>query len=122
MTLKPQFVGEKIQKQPRSWDIRKPKVSHIHFRHNKYIDLACKGTVSPEKLPPSERVAYYHGIRTHYQIVLWSLIDNFELEVTGWAWKLDDEVITPVITDKEIAPETLTKVIRCNCKVCMCEI
>ena len=84
--------------------------------------MACKGTISPEKLPPTERAAYYHGLRTHYQIMLWSLIDNFKLEATDWGWKFDDEVITPVMTDKDIAPESLTKVIRCNCKVCMCEI
>ena len=55
-------------------------------------------------------------VGTYYQITLWSLIDSFELEAT------DCEVITTVTTDKEIAPELLTKVIRCNCKVCMCEI
>ena len=40
------------------------------FRYNKYIDLACKGIISPEKLPPSERAAYFHGLRCHYQIFL----------------------------------------------------
>ena len=54
--------------------------------------------------------------------MLWSLINNFELEATNWGWKLDDKVIAAVMTDKEIATESLTKVIRCNCKVCMCEI
>ena len=54
--------------------------------------------------------------------MLWSLINNFALEATNWGWKLDDKFITAVMTDKEIATESLTKVIRCNCKVCMCEI
>ena len=31
--------------------------------------------------------------------MLWSLIDNFKLEATDWGWKLDEEVITPVMTD-----------------------
>lgn len=110
-TLKPQFVGKEIQKQPRDWDTGKPKLSNIHFRH-KYIDLTCKGRISPEKLPPFERAAYYHGLRAHYQ-TLWSLIDNFEHETTDWGWKLDDEVIKPVMADKEIAPKSLAKVI-CN--------
>lgn len=111
-TLKPQFVGKEIQKQPRDWDTGKPKLSNIHFRH-KYIDLTCKGRISPEKLPPFERAAYYHGLRAHYQ-TLWSLIDNFEHETTDWGWKLDDEVIKPVMANKEIAPKSLAKVIRCN--------
>ena len=89
---------------------------------NLNYQIFISDTTSPEKLPPSERAAYLHGLRTHYQIMLWSLIDNFELEATDWGWKLDDEVITPVMNNKEIAPESLTKVIRCNCKVCMCEI
>ena len=120
--MKSQFVGKKKQKQPSDWEFGEPKLSNIHFRHNKYIGLECKGTISPEKLLSSEKAAYYHGLRNHYQIMLWSFIDIFELEATDWGWKLDDEVITSVMTDKEIAPESLTKVIRCNCKVCMCEI
>lgn len=74
--------------------------------------------ISPEKLPPTERAAYFHGLRAHYQVMLWSLIDDFELDAIDWGWKLHDGVITPVMTDKDIAPEALTKVIRCNCKVC----
>ena len=54
--------------------------------------------------------------------MLWSLIDDFELKATDWEWKSDDEVIIPVMADKEITPESLAKVIRCNYKVCICEI
>ena len=111
MTLKPQFVGKKIQKQPRDWDIGKLTLPNIYSRHSSYIDLACKSTILSEKLPPSERAVHYHGLRTHYQKMLWPLIDNLELKATDWGWKLDAEVITPVMTDKEIAPESSTKVI-----------
>ena len=92
----------------------------LFFRHNKYIDLACKGMISPEKLPPTERAAYYHGLRAHHQIILWSLLDDFEIRATDWGWKLNNGVITPIMTDKEFAPESLTKIIKCNCKVCRC--
>ena len=63
--------------------------------------------ISPEKLPPTERAAYFHGLRSHYQIILWSLIDDFEINATEWGWKIQDGVITPIMTDKDIAPETL---------------
>ena len=122
LTLKQLFVEKKIQKRPSDQGIGKPKLSNTHIRHNTYIDLACKGTMLTEKLPPSERAPYYYGLQTHYPIMLWPLIDNFELEATDQRWKLEEEVITPVMDDKEIATESLTKVIRCNCKVYMIQI
>ena len=50
--------------------------------------------------------------------MLWSLIDVGELksEAIDWGWKIQDGVVAPIMTDKEIAPESLTKVIRCKCK------
>eukprot|EP00794_Sanderia_malayensis_P019666 gene19666-21613_t len=88
------------------------------LRYNKYIDLACKGIISPEKLPPSERAAYFHGLRSHHQIFLWSLIpdDGLKLEATDWGWKMQDDVMTPIMNDKHIAQDSLTKIIRCKCK------
>ena len=72
-----------------------------------------------QKNLPSERGAYFHGLRCHYQILLWSLIDDegMKLEATDWGWKTKDGLITPIMTDKEVAPESLIKVIRCKCKV-----
>ena len=82
--------------------------------------MACKGIISPEKLPPTERVAYFHGLRSHYQIMLWSLNKDeglFEFVATDWGWKMQDGKLVPIMTDQEIAPESLLKVIRCKCKV-----
>ena len=57
----------------------------------------------------------YHQRNVHLlKELLTTMVNNFELEATDWGWKLDDEVTTPVITDKEIAPESLAKVIGCN--------
>ena len=79
--------------------------------------MACKGIIAPEKLPPSERPAYYHGLRCHYQIIEWSLLEDFEITATDWGWKLTNDVLVPVMNDAKIAPESLTKIIRCRCKV-----
>jgi hypothetical protein len=88
------------------------------FRYCKYVDLACKGIIAPEKLVPSERAIYYHGLRSHYQIILWSMLeDDFNVKATDWGWKIQNDVVIPVMTDKKMAPEILTKVIRCKCKV-----
>ena len=80
------------------------------------VDLACKGMISSAKLPPSEREAYFHGLRFHYQIFLWSLIDGGEFisEATDWGWTMQDGLRAHIITDDDIAPELLTKVIRCK--------
>lgn len=30
--------------------------------------MLCKGILDPAKLPPTERAAYYHGLRVHLQV------------------------------------------------------
>jgi len=40
-----------------------PSCFSFAFRHDKYMNMASKGLISPEKLPPSERAAYFHGLR-----------------------------------------------------------
>ena len=56
----------------------------------------------------------------HYQILLWSPMNVgvLPLEATEWAWKMQDVVIMPIMTDMDVAPESLVKVILCKCKVC----
>ena len=74
---------------------------HNH-RYNKYIDSVCKGLITPEKLPPTERAAYFHGLRGRYQVMLWSLVDNFEISPVDWGWKERAGVLTPIMTDKDM--------------------
>ena len=38
--------------------------------------MCCKGVLEPERLPPTERCAYFHGLRVHQQIITWSLLDS----------------------------------------------
>ena len=38
--------------------------------------MCCKGKVEPEKMPPTERVAFLHGLRVHLQIVTWKNLDD----------------------------------------------
>jgi len=87
------------------------------YRYQKYTDLACKGILAPEKLPPSEKTAYLHGLRWHFQMIQWSLFDDFEIQPTEWGWKLENSVLSPVMTNQEIAPQSLIKAVRCKCKV-----
>ena len=36
---------------------------------------------------------------------------------TQWGWKLNGDILEPVMTDSVVAPENLLKFVRCNCKL-----
>jgi hypothetical protein len=77
--------------------------------------MACKGLLEPEKMPPSEKAAYFHGLRVHLQIIEWKVL-NGNLKAEEWGWKMEGDILKPIQTDKEVAPENLLKIIRCKCK------
>ena len=80
--------------------------------------MLSDGIIQPEKLAPSERAAYFHGLRVHLQIIEWKLLDDtVSLDPTAWGWKFDNGSLAPVPTDKDVAPPSILKVIRCNCKI-----
>ena len=76
-----------------------------------------KASIDPQKLPPTERAAFFHSLRVHLQVVLWLKLKNDYLSPTQWGWKLVDTVLAPVLTDLDAAPECLLKFIRCKCKL-----
>ena len=68
-------------------------------------------------MPPTERAAFFHGLRVHLQIVSWKMLDEgVQLNPEGWGWVIEDAKMTPIKSDKVVAPEMLLKIIRCNCK------
>ena len=102
------------------------------LRYTKYMAMTCKGIISPEKLPPTNHVAYYHGLRAHYQAIVWmSLRDECQLNPQDWGWEVVRNMLSPIISNLEIAPANLNNVIRCNCstssknpcssKICSCK-
>lgn len=55
--------------------------------------------------------------KVHFQVMCWSLLgDEFNFSVCEWRWKNTNNLLVPITTDMPIAPESLTKVIRCRCK------
>ena len=38
------------------------------------MEMVSKGMLEPEKMPPTQRAAYFHGLRAHLQIVTWKLL------------------------------------------------
>ena len=86
------------------------------LRHTKYMEKARLSTILSEKLPPTERAAYYHCLRVHFQVVVWTTLGSKDIEPTKWGWKSEGGWLTPIATDLEPVPNDLIKVIRCNCK------
>ena len=92
--------------------------SEFLYRHSKYLEMVCNGVILPEKLPPSERAAHFHGFRVHLQVIIWKMLDDeSQLDPTEWGWKSHNGHLLPIAADNEIAPAELLKVIRCKCKM-----
>ena len=70
-------------------------------------------------MAPTERTAFYHRLRVHLQIITWKVLDNTEIQLLpdewGWYWKGNQ--LFPIMTDLNVAPERLLKVIRCRFKL-----
>ncbi|KAJ8880744.1 hypothetical protein PR048_017214 [Dryococelus australis] len=62
-----------------------------------------------ERLPPTESSTKFH------HTIIWMSMAR-EINPVNWGLKLDGEELVPVICDMNAAPETLLKIIHCNCK------
>ena len=71
--------------------------------------MLANGLIEPEKLPPSERSAYHHGLRVHIQIMQWLLLDEDDKTFipTEWGWVRTDNHLRPIPTNKVIAVRSL---------------
>ena len=87
------------------------------MRYHKYLDTICKRLLEPEKMPPTERSAYYHGLRVHLQVIERKVLDGkINLKPQEWGWKIENGMFHPITTDKAVAPDNLLKVITSKCK------
>ena len=82
------------------------------------MEMVSKGRLESEKMPPTQRVAYFHGLCAHLQIVTWKLLDtaDFQLKPEDRGWQVKNGGLVPVMADKDVAPECLLQVVRCHCK------
>ena len=79
--------------------------------------MICTGILEPEKLPPTERAAVFHGLRVHHQVINWKMLDHtVNLNPLDWGWKIEKGNMCPITTDNPVAPDNVLKVIRCKCK------
>ena len=79
--------------------------------------------VSPEKLPPTSDAAVLHSRRTYHQVQAWY---GRDIPAGEWGWEQSPTSLVPIRMSQAAAPETLLKVIHCNCtgqcdrKSCTC--
>ena len=90
-----------------------------NFRH-RHLQMCCKGKIDPDKMAPTEREAIFHGLRVQFQIINWKLLsdteEEFQIKAEDWGWKVKDSTMYLIKTGQAIAPESLLKVIKCNCQ------
>ena len=73
--------------------------------------------IDPHRLPPTERAAYFHSLRVHHQIRVWKSLDTCADNPEEWGWKKSTNMLLPVMTDKEAAPENILIIVRSKCKM-----
>ena len=67
--------------------------------YTKYMEMVStsKTSTDPQKLPPTERAAYFHSLRVYLQVILWFKLTNNDLDPMQWGWELADTILTPVL-------------------------
>ena len=81
--------------------------SATFLRYVKFLAMVSSSkAIDPQKLPPTERVAHFHNLWIHLQVMLWKKLTHEDLQLNPeqWDWKLDSTT-----TDMVAAPETLLK-------------
>ena len=88
------------------------------LRRQKYDEMVStsKLDINPSILPPTQRAAYYHGLRVRHQMMVWMQLSDVDLDPLKWRWTTKNGVFEPVKTDLSPAPQFILKVIRCACK------
>ena len=49
--------------------------------YQKYLDMSCRGVIKLEKLPPTERACYFHGLRVFLQIMEWKITYEYDPKI-----------------------------------------
>ncbi|KAJ8364405.1 hypothetical protein SKAU_G00132360 [Synaphobranchus kaupii] len=76
--------------------------------------VSASSPVTPERLPPTESATKLHCRRAYYQIMVWMGKEE-GMDAMNWGWNLQDDRFIPLMTNMNAAPESLLKVIHCNC-------
>ena len=51
------------------------------LRYVRYMQMVAKGSaIERQRLPPTERAAYFHSLRVHLQVIRWRTLNNDEFD------------------------------------------
>ena len=75
------------------------------LRYLNYMKMAASSSkINLSKLPPTERAAWFHSLRTLLRVWEWkTLKDGPLLEVTDTGWKFENKEAVPIMTDQVIS-------------------
>lgn len=96
------------------------------LRYEAYCKMSLSRRFKPERLPPSEGAAHLHVRRVHLQAVIWGTLGKTVLKETDWGWESAGSCLKPIKIVGDIAPQSVLKFVRCNCrgncssKLCSC--
>ena len=86
------------------------------LRYVKYMKITS-AKQKLEKLPPTERVAYFHSLHVYHQVREWNTLEENNGVATEWGLKIEDNSLRPILTDEAPAPDEILNVVRCNCSM-----
>lgn len=89
-----------------SIDILRYSIFFKSTRFNKAVQLIS--------LPPTSAAAQYHFYRVYYQVQTW--LGNDAINPEDWEWTLKNNVLEPITTLLQPAPDVLLSTIFCNCR------
>ena len=64
------------------------------------MEMAAKGGIRLEHLPPTESAAINHSMRVHQQTVVWESLASNSPNLLQWGWKEENQQLTPIPTDR----------------------
>ena len=101
----------------------KTKNSLDKLRYFQYKKGIRKPTFKVDSLPPTNSAAKYHAYRVYLQVQLWN--GNTDLVATKWGWIRSINGLEPVMGDKLVPEDILSKIFckckkRCQTMICTC--
>ena len=73
------------------------------LRHCSYMRMCATSSSKPvpDRLPPTEHSADFHGLRTHIEVIRWLQLSTAAMKAEEWGWALNDGKYEPIPMQQE---------------------
>ncbi len=75
---------------------------------------AFQKLVKGDQLLPTASSTKFHCQRVYYQIMVWTE-QGGNMDAANWGWRVEENVLVPIMSETNVAPDNLLKMIHCNC-------